>query len=88
SLGGQSATYLVTLTKQPNANVTISLANSDDVNYSTNSLLFTTANWGTPQSVTVSVNDDAEDEGNHFATIIHTVSSSDTEYAEIGSFNV
>ncbi|MBT3889258.1 MAG: hypothetical protein HOF72_01405, partial [Planctomycetaceae bacterium] len=87
-LDGQNATYVVTLTKVPTDTVTITLANNDDVTYSTNTLTFTAGNWSTPQSINVTVVDDTEDEGNHFATIVHTITSNDTDYAEIGTFNV
>ncbi|MBT5600501.1 MAG: hypothetical protein HOJ62_17925, partial [Planctomycetaceae bacterium] len=87
-LGGMTATYVVALTQVPSDTVSIVLTNTPDVTYSTNALVFTTANWETPQAVTVTVVDDLDKEGNHFATISHTISSNDDTYAAIGKFNV
>lgn len=43
-------------------------------------LTFTPSNWSTPQNVTVAAVDDADPEGQHFSTVLHTCVSSDPDY--------
>ncbi|WP_373291478.1 glycoside hydrolase family 6 protein, partial [Nonomuraea cavernae] len=61
---GSSATYSVRLQTQPTANVTVtSTAGSGDTNLTITSgasLTFTTANWNTPQNVTVAAAEDSD----------------------------
>ena len=54
---------------------------SSDVGVS-GALTFTYANWRTPQTVTVTANQDADRVNDH-AMITHTVSSSDTNYSDL-----
>ena len=64
-----SANLSVSLSAQPNADVTVSLAKTNgDVTLSPTSLTFTTANWNSPQTVTVQVRHD-DDDGNETDTI-------------------
>ena len=61
---GGSSTFTVVLDAKPSSNVTVSLTGNDTTegSLSTSSLTFTTANWNTPQTVTVTgVNDDIDD---------------------------
>ena len=80
---GGSATYTVRLDAQPTSDVVISVteSGSSDVTVSPATLTFTTANWGTAQTVTVSAAQDA-DAVNDAASITHAVaaSSSANEY--------
>ena len=83
--GPGSDTYTLVLDAQPSATVNVTV--SPDVQSSVGAgpgaavtLVFTTANWNTPQTVTVTAVDDAVAEGLHATTITHTVSSSDTAY--------
>ena len=57
---GTSATFTVVLTQEPSADVVIPVASNDtlEVSVSTDNLVFTPANWDTPQTVTISGLDD------------------------------
>ena len=80
---GGTATFTVVLNTQPTANVTIGLSSSDTTEgtVSPASLTFTTANWNTAQTVTVTGVDDAVDDGNQPYTIVTAAaSSSDAGY--------
>ncbi len=58
---GGSGTFTVRLSATPNADVTVSLSKTnDDITLSTTSLTFTTSDWNTPQTVTVSATQDAD----------------------------
>ena len=78
---GSTATYTAVLTTQPTASVTVSLSASgdSDLTVSTTALTFTTADWNTAQTVTVSAADD-DDAAAGTATITHTASSTDSGY--------
>ena len=75
---GESGSYTIALSEEPSGNVTVSLEanNPDNVTISATSLTFTTDNWDTPQTVTVSSTTDDNDYG-YWVTIIHTASGSD-----------
>lgn len=83
--GGATDSYTVVLDSQPTANVTVPV--TDDSQVDTDkypSLVFTTSNWSTPQTVTVTATNDSVDEDDHTGTIVHTpVTSSDSNYAGI-----
>ena len=78
---GSTASYTVALTTQPTADVTVSLSRSgdSDLTVSTTALTFTTADWSTAQTVTVTAADD-DDAADGTATIAHTASSADSGY--------
>ena len=69
---GASGTYTVVLNTDPDADVTITPF-SMDVTLSTNSLTFTTGNWDSPQTVTVTATDD-NDLAENLGFISHGVS--------------
>ena len=75
---GGSKTYTVKLTSQPTADVTVTInkSGSSDVthNDADNSLTFTTTNWATSQTITVSAAQD-DDHLDDEATISHSVTS-------------
>ena len=75
---GGSKTYTVKLTSQPMADVTVGISTlgSTDVthNDADNSLTFTTTNWATSQTITVSAAQD-DDHLDDEATISHSVTS-------------
>ena len=83
---GESGQYQVKLASQPSASVTIAIGSSNgDVEVNPASLTFTTGetgNWNVFQGVTVQVvhDDDSADEQ---ATLTHTASSGDPNYAGI-----
>ena len=80
---GSSATYTVVLDGAPAANVTIAVAKQtggdDNLTVSPASLTFSTTNWNTAQTVTVSAAQDG-DEANGTATLTHTVTSTGTDF--------
>ena len=78
---GSTATYTAVLDTQPTADVTVSLSASgdSDLTVSTTALTFTTADWNTAQTVTVSAAED-DDAAAGTATIAHTASSADSGY--------
>ena len=93
---GGSDTYKVRLAKQPTANVTVTLGqpSNTDVTVDTDSmtagnqdlLTFTTADWETDQTVTVTVASDA-DAADDVATITHAINGA-TEYAALDDVDV
>ncbi len=79
--GGATDTYDVVLATLPTANVNVAIATAQgQVSTSVNTLVFTSANWNTPQTVTVTAIDDAVVEGAHSDDITHTITSVDTGY--------
>ena len=78
------ATYTVVLNSQPTANVTVTVAGhaGTDVTPSPTSLTFTTTNWGTAQTVTVTAGDDA-DTANDAVSLTHSAASTDSDYQGI-----
>src|SRR5439155_1605444 len=75
---GGTASFDVVLTAQPTANVVISIASSNTAEgtVSTSSLTFTSANWNTPQTVTVTGVDDLVDDGDVGYTIVTAAATS------------
>ena len=83
---GSTGTYTVVLNSQPTANVTVTVAGpaGTDVTLTPSSatLTFTTMNWNTAQTVTVTAADDA-DLVNDTVTLTHSAASTDTGYQGI-----
>lgn len=78
--GGASDTIDVVLGREPDANVTVNLASNDNqISFSENSLQFTTGNYATPKTVTVTAVDDSIREGFHHGLISISSSSSDVD---------
>ena len=77
--GGATDTYTVVLTSEPSANVSIVLSGTQ-VTAAPTPLLFSAANWNTPQIVTVTAIDDAVVEGNHSGSVSSAVTSADGNY--------
>ena len=76
---GMTAEYTVVLKSEPTGNVTVTVndpTDNTDVTAAPASLTFTTSNWSTPKTVTVSALQDA-DGVNETATVTHTVSGAD-----------
>ena len=74
--GGTTDTYDVVLTSEPTDDVTIAISIPDgETSVSLTSLIWTTANWNTAQTVTVTAVDDVVLESNHTSTITHSASS-------------
>ncbi len=92
SESGVSDSYEVVLTSQPLGDVTITV-NPDtgiqsDVSVIPNPLTFTSDNWLTSQTVTVSAEVDTNPEGNMLGIIQNDVTSSDAKYEGIFTANV
>ena len=86
--GPTSDTYTIHLNTQPTANVTITLATDGQTTVSPSTLTFTSGNWNTTQTVTVTAVDDSASEGTHTSTITHSVSSIDAMYSGFGVPNL
>ena len=87
--GGTADTYLVVLDAQPTGDVIINITPDGQTSVDLASLTFNTSNWDTPQTVTVTANDDSTIEGNHSSTITHAIApGSAPEYLGISISNV
>ncbi|MEM1228086.1 MAG: lamin tail domain-containing protein [Planctomycetota bacterium] len=77
--GGNNDTIEVVLASQPTNDVTVTLTPEDiNLTLSDGSLTFTSSNWDTPQTVTVTATDDSLLEGTHFRTISFASASVDS----------
>ena len=81
---GGTASFTIVLDSQPQNDVTIGLStsNPDEGTLSASSVMFTNANWDSPQTVTVTGQDDFVDDGDIAYTIITAAATSiDTDYS-------
>ncbi len=88
---GGTATFTVNLKSQPTANVSIALSSSDSTEGSVSpaSLLFTSSNWNTAQTVTVTGIDDSTIDGNKsYLILLGIASSSDSNYSGLDPSDV
>ncbi len=88
---GATATFTVALRGEPTANVTIpvSVSDSTEASVSPSSLVFTSSNYATPQTVTVTGVDDTADDGGIASSIILAVpTSTDTLYGVLNPVDV
>lgn len=90
-IGGTSLTetgatdgYTIVLDAQPASNVTIDVTPDSSSTVSTSSIVFTTSNWDTPVTVTVTAVDDSVAQGSHSSTITHSATSDDADYNGFG----
>ena len=74
--GGPAGTYTVVLNTEPTATVTVTIPAVGDVTATPASLTFTTGNWNTAQSVTVTAGQD-DDGNNDNPMLVHTASGGD-----------
>ena len=78
---GSTGSYTVVLSSEPTDNVVITITVDDQISVSPSTLTFTSANWDTHQTVTVTAIDDTVDEDDsHSGTITHSVASDDADY--------
>ena len=77
-------TYTVVLDSQPTATVTITIGGQTaaDITASPTPLTFTTTNWATPQTVTVTAGNDT-DTASDTHSLTHNAASSDAKYSSI-----
>ena len=82
---GMTGTYTVVLDTQPSHSVTVtpSIASGDGFTISATTLTFTTLNWDTAQTVTVTGTDDA-DALDDTGVISHSMTSTDSNYSVTG----
>ncbi|MCB8753402.1 DUF4347 domain-containing protein, partial [Planktothrix agardhii] len=88
---GGKATFTVVLNSQPTADVTIPLTSSNTAEGTIDktSLTFTTANWNTPQTVTITGVDDSVDDGDIAYNIVTAAATStDTNYSGVAVADV
>lgn len=88
---GGTDTFTVVLASQPTADVTISISSSDtsEGTVSPTSLTFTTGDWDTPQTVTVTGVDDTAEDGDVAYTVeTDPASSTDTDYDSLDPTDV
>ena len=78
---GETATYTVAPATQPAADLTVELSSSDDtdVTVSPSTLTFTTLNWQTAKTVTLTAREDAA-AANTRAVITHETTVGDRDY--------
>ena len=88
---GGTANFTVVLNSQPTADVTIPLTSSNTAEGTVDksSLTFTSANWNTPQTVTVTGVDDLVVDGNIAYNIVTAAATStDTNYSGVNAADV
>jgi hypothetical protein len=78
--GGATDSYTIVLETRPLADVTVTITPDAQVSTDATSLIFTTANWNFPQTVTISAVNDPNEEGEHSGIIGHVATSSDLSY--------
>ena len=89
SEGGAGSGFIVRLNTAPTADVTIALTGNADVVLGSASLTFTTANWFTAQTVTVTAVDDATYEGIEIVSVATGVASTaDVTYSGLDPADV
>ncbi len=86
--GDNTDTYSLVLKTQPTADVTINLAVGNQITTNKTTLTFTSANWNLPQTITVTAVNDTTPEGNHTATITHSITSIDNNYNSLTLPNI
>ncbi len=91
SESGSAARFYLQLISQPTSNVTIDIY-SDDMTEGTVDpapLVFTDANWNTPQIVTVTgVDDDLDDDNTAYVIVVAPAASSDANYDGLDPENI
>ena len=87
---GSQSTFTVRLRSAPSANVTVAVSSDDTTegSVSPNMLTFTTQNYATAQTVTVTGVDDVAQDGNVNWNVVLNPSSTDTTYNTLSNVNV
>ena len=78
--GGASDSFSLALSSQPDADVTIEIAPDDEAIAEPTTIVFTPANFNTPQIITISAVNDTDIEGPHTSTISFNAISADSNY--------
>ena len=77
--GGDGLTFEMSLNSKPTATVNVGL-NSDNINFDTNTLTFSDANWDQPQSVKLTVSDNDTYQGSRDYSVSITLNSGDANF--------
>ena len=87
---GGKVTFTVVLTSQPSATVNVAVSSSapKEGTVSSGTLSFTTGNWATAQTVTVTGVDDSVADGNQTYTVTLKTSGNDSKYTALGASTV
>ncbi|TAN47255.1 MAG: hypothetical protein EPN21_18120 [Methylococcaceae bacterium] len=82
---GATVVFSVSLTAQPNRDVSVTFAASDatEATLTNAKLTFTSSNWSTPQTLTVAGKDDAAVDGDVAYQITATVNTIDVNYSDV-----
>ncbi len=88
SEGGTGDSYGLKLSSRPLEPVTVDVSSNAQISTSPASLTFTSLNWDIAQNVSVTAVDDLEIEGEHSATISHSLSSADAHFDGITAVSV
>lgn len=80
---GATDAYEIVLLSEPVADVTVTPSADAQVTVDVPSVIFTSLNWNTPRTITVTAVNDADVEGDHTGTITHAASSVDAVYNAI-----
>ncbi|WP_315070761.1 Ig-like domain-containing protein, partial [uncultured Clostridium sp.] len=75
----------VTLDKQPQADVEVTVQPDSQLTVNPTKLVFTPDNWNVPQSVVATAKDDNIFEGNRFGNITFSATSSDSNFSDISA---
>ncbi len=86
--GGATDSYTIVLNSEPTGDVAVSISADADSTISTSSIVFTSANWNTAQTITVTAVNDALAEGDHTSTLSHVATSTDLGYEGIAIADV
>ncbi|MFA6590846.1 MAG: hypothetical protein WCT21_01270, partial [Patescibacteria group bacterium] len=86
--GGVLDSYTIVLLTEPVADVTVSLTPDVQVTVDFPSVIFTSLNWNTPRTITVTAENDRVVEGAHTGTITHVASSADPLYSGLAVASV
>jgi len=74
---GASDNYNVKLASQPAENIKLSITQNSQITSNPSSLLFTPTNWNTPQTVSLTAINDAQNQGNRTLNLEHNISAGD-----------
>lgn len=86
--GGAASRYSVTLSSAPSVDVVVTVGSNAQLDVTPTQLIFTPANWETPQTVSVSAVQDGVAEGDHSTKLTHTIASADAAYSGIRADSV
>jgi hypothetical protein len=86
--GGLARTYTIALSRAPSAPVTISIATDGQLNSSVTTMVFTSSNWNTPQTVSLQAADNGTSEAPRLSVVQHTISTTDPFFKVAAFSNV